>query len=130
MVPTSEECGVMRSDVYVYISGPMTAKDGYSIERNLSEGVDLFLELLKLGIPAHCPHLNGYPPSCWTALPYAEWVALDKVVIDRCTHLLMMARWVTSTGARLEHDYAASRGIPITYSLAELFGVIQHPVPF
>lgn len=110
----------MRTDVYVYISGPMTAKGDYSIERNLAEGVDLFLHLLKSGIPAHCPHLNGYPPSCWTALPHESWIALDRVVLDRCTHVLMLPRWRESTGARLEHEYAQSRRLPIAYSLAEL----------
>lgn len=120
----------MRTDIYVYISGPMTAKNGHSIERNLAEGVDLFLDLLRLGIPAHCPHLNGFPPSCWSAVDHATWVALDKVVIDRCTHLLMMDRWVSSTGARLEHDHAASKGIPIAYSLPELLGLIGEAAPF
>lgn len=110
----------MRSDVYVYISGPMTAKNGFSIEANLAEGVDLFLSLLKQGIPAHCPHLNGYPPSCWTALPHESWVALDKVVLDRCTHVLMMPRWRLSSGARIEHDYATEIGLPIAYNVAEL----------
>lgn len=114
----------MRSDVYVYISGPMTAKHGYSIEHNLAEGVDLFITLLQAGIPAHCPHLNGFPPSCWTALPHAEWVALDRVVLDRCTHVLMMDRFTTSTGATLEHEYALAKGIPIAYSLAELYALI------
>lgn len=110
----------MRSDVYVYISGPMTAKDGYSIEANLAEGVDRFLDLLKRGIPAHCPHLTGYPPSCWTALDHAAWITLAQVVLDRCTHVLMLPRWRSSTGARIEHAYAVEKGLPIAYSIGEL----------
>ena len=111
----------MKTDLYVYISGPMTAKNGRSIEANLAEGVDLFITLIKLGIPAFCPHLNGLAPSAWMAgIPHESWVELDKVVIDRCTHVLMMPRWRESSGAVLEHNYAAELGLPIAYSLAEL----------
>jgi hypothetical protein len=115
----------MRTDLYVYISGPMTAKNGFSIERNLADGVDLFLTLMQQGIPAHCPHLNGYPPSCWSALPHEAWIALDRVVLDRCTHVLMMTRWRSSAGAVLEHDYAVSIGVPIAYNLPELLLLIE-----
>jgi hypothetical protein len=111
----------MIPNTYVYISGPMTAKDGYSIERNVAEGVDLFLDLLRRGIPAHCPHLTGLSASCWIGgIDHATWLELDKIILDRCTHVLMMPRWETSTGARIEREYAQSRGVPVYYSLPEL----------
>lgn len=107
----------MRTDILVYISGPMTAKDGRTIEHNTADGVAVYLDLLRHGIPAFCPHLCGAFPSAWTALPHAEWLAYDYAIIDRCTHMLMMPRWETSTGARLEHDYAMRRGMPILFSM-------------
>ncbi len=105
----------MRSDTLVYISGPMTANDGRTIEQNTADGVAVFLDCLKAGIPAFSPHLSGAFPSAWSALSHA-----DCAVIDRCTAMLMMPRWETSKGACLEHDYATEKGVPIYYSLAAL----------
>lgn len=110
----------MRADLFVYISGPMTAKDGRTIEQNTADGVAVYLELLRRGIPCFCPHLSGAFPTAWTALDHAAWLAYDLAVIDRCTHVLMMPRWETSTGARIEKDHAERVGKPVIYALAEL----------
>lgn len=110
----------MRGDILVYISGPMTANDGRTIEQNVADGVAVYLELLKLGIPAFSPHLSGLAPSAWTALTHAQWIAYDCAILDRCTHLLMMPRWETSTGAVKEFQYADERHMPIAYSVTEL----------
>lgn len=113
----------MKSDILVYISGPMTAKDGRSIEQNVADGIAVYLELLKIGIPAFSPHLSGLSPSSWTALTHAEWIAYDCAILDRCTHILMMPRWETSTGACMELEYwrvrIDERG-GVAYSVAEL----------
>lgn len=103
----------MRRDVFVYISGPMTAGDGRTVEQNVADGVRVFLDLLHLGIPAFCPHLCGAFPSAWRDLSHDQWLIYDSAVIDRCTHVLMMPRWETSTGARAERLYAAAKGIPV-----------------
>lgn len=118
----------MRKDTLVYISGPMTAKDGRTMEQNTADGVAIYLALLKLGIPAFSPHLSGAFPSAWTALSHAEWIAYDCAILDRCTHLLMMPRWETSVGAIKEREYwLSTKGIcredaisSIGYSLGEV----------
>ncbi len=110
----------MLKDVLVYISGPMTANDGRTIEENTASGVRLYLELLKQGIPAFCPHLSGAFPSAWTALDHARWIDYDRAIIRRCTHVLLMPRWETSTGARLEKDYAEKIGVPVFHTLLAL----------
>jgi len=110
----------MNKDVLVYISGPMTAKDGRTIEENIAAGVRVYLDLLQRGIPAFSPHLSGAFPSAWTALSHAEWLAYDFAIIDRCTHVLMMPRWETSTGAVLERDYARVKRVPVFFSADEL----------
>lgn len=113
----------MKSDVLVYISGPMTAKDGYTIEENTAAGVRVYLDLLKRGIPAFSPHLSGAFPSAWSALSHAEWIAYDFAILDRCTHILMMPRWESSTGARMERDYWHSKAPSwrsIAYSVEDL----------
>ena len=123
----------MRRDLLVYISGPMTAKDGRTIEQNTADGVGVCLDLLRLDIPCFSPHLFGGYPSAWTALPHAEWLAYDFAIMDRCTHLLMMPRWETSVGAIKEREYwLSTKGInredaisTIAYSVAELCGMVD-----
>ena len=110
----------MRSDLFVYISGPMTAKDGHTIEENVAAGLRVFLECLARGIPAFCPHLSGAFPSAWTAFDWDTWLDYDLAVIDRCTHVLMMPRWAHSSGAIKEYEYAMSQGKPVISTLDEL----------
>lgn len=110
----------MRSDAFVYISGPMTAKDGRTIEQNTADGVAVYLDLLKRGIPAFSPHLSGAFPSAWSALSHGDWLAYDFAVIDRCSHVLMMPRWETSAGALRELEYALEKKIPVFYDVPNL----------
>lgn len=110
----------MRRDVFVYISGPMTAKHGFTIEENVAAGVRVYLDCLARGIPAFCPHLSGAFPSAWTALDWETWLNYDLAVIDRCTHVLLMPRWQQSAGAVKEHAYAVSKGKSVITSIDEL----------
>jgi hypothetical protein len=119
----------MRRDVLVYISGPMTARDGFTIEENVAAGLRVFLELLDAGIPAYCPHLSGAFPSAWSAIAWERWLAYDYAIIDRCTHVLMLPRWESSTGARAEREYATRRALPIAYSMPALLAAIVRAEP-
>ena len=110
----------MRRDLFVYISGPMTAKHGYSIEENVAAGLKVYLDCLSRGIPAFCPHLGGAFPTAWSAVDWETWLAYDLAVIDRCTHVLMMPRWETSAGAVKEKAYAEQIGRPVIASLDDL----------
>lgn len=110
----------MRRDLFVYISGPMTAKHGFTVEENVAAGLRVFLDCLKRGIPAFCPHLSGAFPSAWTDVPWDRWLDYDLAVIDRCTHVLLLPRWETSAGAVKEREYAAARGTPIVTSIDEV----------
>lgn len=114
----------MRHDVFVYISGPMTPKLGFTAEQNVAEGVKTYIEVLKLGIPAFCPHLSGIYPSAWTELTWETWLNYDLAVIERCTHMLMMPRWKESTGAQKEYEFAVTRRKPVAWSLEELTQMI------
>lgn len=110
----------MLKNVLVYISGPMTPKDGYTIEENVAAGARLYWALLQRGIPAFCPHLSGAFPTAWSVLPHSDWLAYDFAVIDRCTHVLMMPRWASSTGATMEKLYAEEISVPVFFSAEEL----------
>jgi hypothetical protein len=110
----------MRTGVLVYISGPLSPKDGYLIEENVAAGLRLYLELLRLGIPAFCPQLCGAFPSAWNIVDYEIWLEYDLRVIDRCTHVLMMPRWGASHGARREREYALHVGKPVFETVGAL----------
>jgi len=113
----------MRRDLFVYLSGPMTAKHGVTVEENVAAGLRVFLDCLRRGVPAFCPHLSGAFPSAWIGISWDRWIDYDLAVIDRCTHVLMLPRWETSAGARKEFVYALEVGKPIVLSLDELPGV-------
>lgn len=112
----------MRQDRFVYISGPMTPKNGYTIEDNIAAGLHVYWRLLCAGVPAFCPHLSGAFPTAWSLLSHEEWLAYDFAVIDRCTHVYMMDRWETSTGACAEREYALQQNKIVTENLGELVG--------
>jgi hypothetical protein len=110
----------MRRDLFVYISGPMTAKGGYTIEENVAAGVRAYLNCLKRGIPAFCPHLGGAFPSAWADVSWETWLEYDLAVIDRCTHVLAMPRWKDSAGAVKEVAYAQKHGVPVVFHIEDL----------
>lgn len=112
----------MKRDVFVYLSGPITAKHGYSVEQNVASAVKVYLRCLRLGIPAFCPHLSGAFPSAFE-IDYETWLAYDFAVIDRCTHVVMLPRWQSSAGAVREREYAQQRGIPCFASLDEFTSI-------
>ena len=116
----------MRRDVMVYLSGPMAQYNGgLTIEQNLAAAIAIHHELLQAGVPNICPHLSGLVPSAWTVLTPEQWLAYDEAVIDRCTHVLMLAGWAYSRGARHEYRYAVGKRLPIALNLSELMGMVD-----
>ena len=103
----------------VYLAGPITAKDGYTVEQNVESAVAIYFQLIRAGIPAFCPQL-GATMSAVFDVPYAEWMCYDFKIIDACSHILMLPRWKTSHGANLEHVYATQQGKIICYDVKEL----------
>lgn len=113
----------MRQGVFVYLSGPITANHGRSVEQNVANAVQFYWRLLRAGIPAFCPHLSGAFPSAFE-IDYETWIAYDLAVIDRCTHVLMLPHWEQSAGAMRERAYAEARGIPVAANDSELLHML------
>ncbi len=111
--------------VLVYLSGPITAAHGYSLERNIADAADVFIACIQAHIPAFCPHLGALLPTAHSAVPYGDWMAYDFAILDRCTHVLMLDRWQTSSGAKREHDYAFMKALPIFYTLDSLVAALD-----
>jgi hypothetical protein len=109
----------VRSGVLVYLAGPITAKDGVSVEQNVASALAVYFDCVRRGIPAFCPQLTAAFPSAF-AIDYETWMAYDFAVLDRCTHLLLLPRWDTSAGAQREMVRAAERKLPIFTDLDSL----------
>ncbi len=99
-----------RRDVFAYLTGPITAKNGFSVEDNVSSALTVYLACLNRGIPVFCPHLSAIFPSAHLSVDYETWMAYDFAVIDRCTHIVLLPRWETSSGAVREVEYAERTG--------------------
>jgi len=119
-LPSYETKASMRRDLFVYISGPMAAKHGFTVEENVAAGLRVFLQCLQRGIPAFSPQLCGAFPSAWSEVSWDVWLEYDFAMIDRCTHVLLMPRWEQSAGAVKEREYAAAIGKPIVTSIEEI----------
>jgi hypothetical protein len=114
----------MRSDVFVYIAGPITAKSGFTVEESVASAVKEYFELIRLGIPAFCPHLNAAFPSAFE-IPWERWLEYDHFIIKRCTHLLLLPRWRESKGAMEERVYADALNLRVCESIPELLVAIN-----
>ena len=109
----------IRRDLFIYLSGPMTAAHGYRVEDNVAAGLRVFFACVARGIPAFSPHAIGAFTTTWE-IDRPRWLAYDCAVIDHCTHVLMLPRWEMSPGAVAERDYALRIGTPVITSLEEL----------
>jgi len=114
----------MRADVFVYISGPITAKHGYLVEENVAVGLKMFLDLTALGIPAYCPQMIAGFPSAFN-IAWEQWMDLDYIMISKSTHVLMLPRWRDSRGAMEERIFADTQNIRVCESLPELLDAIN-----
>lgn len=115
----------MNVNVFVYVSGPITPKDGFLAEENVLVGLKAHISLINHGIPNFCPQLSGAFPTAWTAVPWEKWLEYDMAVITRCTHMLMLPRWEASAGALKEKEFALKQGIPVFYSIHELIKSLE-----
>lgn len=109
----------MLKNVLVYISGPITAKHGFTVEQNVADAVKVFIELTERGIPSICTQMGAAFPSAFN-LEYQRWMEYDFALLDFCTHMLMLPRWRASTGAQQEIVYAEDKKIPIFYTIEDL----------
>jgi hypothetical protein len=103
----------MRRDMFVYLSGPISPRHGFSVEENVAAAVKVYLRLIQAGIPVFCPHLTAAFPSAHADVTYDRWMEYDLAIIDRCTHVVLLPRWESSSGARLEVQYAEKADKPI-----------------
>lgn len=105
----------MRTDVFVYMAGPITARNGYSIEDNRKMTEKALYELLRAGIPCFMPPIIPH-----TEVDYETCLLYDNVAIARCTAMVMLPRWNESPGALKERALAIELDMEIFDSVEEL----------
>lgn len=103
----------------VYMAGPITAKDGFTVEQNVEQAARIWYQLVKACIPTFCPQL-GVALQMSFDTDYDVWMRYDFALIDLATHVLMLPRWETSHGARMEHQHARETGKVIVHDVVEL----------
>lgn len=117
----------MKIDILVYLAGPITPKNGFTIEENVSVGVKTFLSLIDIGIPAYSPQMVAAFPSAFH-IDWEKWMSFDKLIITRCTHMLMLPNWRDSKGACEERKFAEKLQIRVCESIPELLNAINEVV--
>ena len=104
--PASLDGGAMTRPV-IYIAGPYSFPDP---PRNVHRAVQVGTYLMDHGLAwPLVPHLS----MLWDTIsprPYADWLALDFALLERCDGLVRLAG--TSTGADGETDWCNEHGVP------------------
>ncbi len=102
-------------DMLVYLAGPITARNGYTIEDNKKVAEATLYECLRMGIPCFMPPIIPH-----SEVDYETCLEYDNAVIRRCTAMLMLPRWHESPGALKERALAIELDMEIFDSIEEL----------
>lgn len=103
----------------VYLAGPITAKDGFTIEQNVEQAAAIWYQLVQACIPTFCPQLGAALQMSFS-LDYDVWMNYDFKLISISSHVLMLPRWESSYGACLEREHAELFGKRICYDVSEI----------
>lgn len=99
----------------IYISGPYSAYDEYTVADNIERAAVVARALWEAGHAVICPHLNtaGFEKTCQAT--YDQYIAGDLNMIARVDAMVMTHGWAFSKGANIEHEYAVAIGLPVYY---------------
>lgn len=105
-----------KRSIVVYISGKYSG----DIENNIRVARQYAIQVWERGYTALCPHLNtvNFERDC--TCEYNDYIMGDLALLEFCDIILMLPDWQSSTGAKIEHDFASKKGLKIIYSLEEL----------
>jgi hypothetical protein len=97
----------------IYVAGKYTG----NVQANIDKAEQIAGALWGMGHAVICPHSNSahyedkFPEVTWEA-----YLQGDFNMISRCDALVMVDNWKDSKGAKMEHEYALSLGIPVYYA--------------
>lgn len=101
---------VINDDASFYISGPMTGIEDF----NFPAFERAAILLRGMGYEAHSPHeVIHDEPAGTGSLPWESYLRKDMILLlEKCDHILLLAGWHRSRGAKLEVHVANELGMP------------------
>ena len=109
-------------DQIVYIAGPYSngnTEDNTAREKNVERARRAAVEYWQRGFTVICPHLNTYNFDIEHSITYEAILEGDLEIIRRLRlgqdKVVMLAGWVDSEGASLEHEEARNLGLKVEY---------------
>lgn len=105
----------------IYVSGPLTTSG--VPEEHVRTAADLGYQLQLAGYAPYIPHLTWFLLELnpgYEHFSHAVWMEVDVAWVGASDAVLRFPG--ESVGADIEVDYAVRAGIPVCYSLEDLFG--------
>jgi len=115
----------MEKRIKVYVAGPYFGGNVFSVLQNIGRGEKACAELFRLGFAPFCPwHDKSYVTdnpdedfNVYDLYDYSiEWLKVSDAV-------LVLPGWEGSKDAVAEIKWAERLGIPVFYSIGELFNL-------
>ena len=102
-----------------YLAGPYSANDDWTKQQHINRCWKAGFALNKRGIGHIGPHLN----SQWmdAANDADFYYRLGERLLTACDGILMLDGWENSKGSRQELALANDLGLPVFYSLEEVY---------
>lgn len=102
----------------LYISGPYSAGNGRTTERNIDTARAYAVAAWNMGWAAITPHLNtAHFETLCPNLDHADWLDGDLTILSRLDPhidaMLLLPGWTRSKGAQLERDWALHYGLEV-----------------
>lgn len=109
-----------------FIGGPYSSKYGwFGRVSNILRMARYKYHILKMGYVPVAPNVIYCLLS--HLQPREYWLEGTQKLLRQCDVLFLIPGWESSSGARAEHDLAASNNQPIFTSLTELKRYLQRP---
>jgi hypothetical protein len=99
-----------KSDIIVYISGPLTTAG--SLDENIKAAKKVAERYWELGYTVICPHLNC---SFDIDVSYDKWMEYDIRLLSKCNIVVLMNGWEHSNGSVIEFKEAVKLGLDIVF---------------
>lgn len=108
----------------IYIAGKYNDSNIVDCLANIRRGIEMGALLVNGGYAVFCPFLDYQFAftSHGSSLTKAQFQANSMAWVDVSDALLILPGWETSGGTKREIARAEELGIPVFYSLEELFG--------
>ena len=104
----------------VYVAGPYKARSERERRLNVERARDAAAWLVRAGFSPFCPHtmMGGWEEYRFLVEDDFMRVCLEH--LEHCEALLALRGWKSSTGSRIEVEFAEAHGIPVFESLPDL----------